>query len=341
MKNSLLKRLLCLFAIAAVAPGYSSYAQDVKGLTRSIIINNGDTTVNGKKFSELDKEQRTKLREEFKEMEKNFRGGNILIRKSGSGREDVVITRDGKEPKVLVWDDEIGQKAKSFNFNGNMGDLRVIRRDGDSLLLNKDFQVFSFDGDSSMNFTLYTDSLLKGLNFKLNGLDSNMRKRVVTMNREMLTGRPGRIAGGNNAPMIYHRENFEPFAGRNNSSSFSYSHIDNDGIPSRMNIRISEAGKDQLKKITGAETINKSLDVTDLTLFPNFSTGKMTLSFNIASKGTAKIGVLNSEMKSIFTDEASNFSGNYVKQLTLPKNGVYYVSVSQNGNWFVKRLVKE
>jgi len=67
----------------------------------------------------------------------------------------------------------------------------------------------------------------------------------------------------------------------------------------------------------------------------------MTLSFNVAGKGTYKVSVLDSEMKSIFTDEVANLSGNYVKQLILPKNGVYFVTVSQNGNWFVKRMVKE
>jgi len=134
---------------------------------------------------------------------------------------------------------------------------------------------------------------------------------------------------------------FPSLRDKNNSSTLAYVHTDKDGISSRMSLLISDANKDQLNKITGNETITKPLEVSDLTLFPNFSSGKMTLSFNVASKGNAKISVLDSDMKTIFTDEAANFSGNYVKQLTLPKNGVYYVAVSQNGNWFVKRMVKE
>lgn len=67
----------------------------------------------------------------------------------------------------------------------------------------------------------------------------------------------------------------------------------------------------------------------------------MTLSFNLASKGAAKINVFDSDMKSIFSEDASNISGQYVKQLILPKNGIYYISISQNGSWFVKRLIKE
>lgn len=353
MNKNLLKTLLCLFAVAA-APDYASYAQDTKGLTRSIIINNGDTIVNGKKFNELDKNERAKLRDEFKEMEKNFRAGSrihseenkLILRRDGKGQnEDVVITRDGKEPHILYWNDDIasiGANVRSFKFDGKApADIRIFKNKGDSIIFNKDFQVFSFGGDSTMRFNIHADSLLKRFNFNIDGLDSNIRKRVITMNRDMIPGRPGRIIGGNGAPMVYERGNFDAFGGRNNSSSFNYSHTDKDGVSSRMSIRISEPNKEQLKKITGVESPTKSLEVNDLTLFPNFSTGKMTLSFNLASKGAAKINVFDSDMKSIFSEDASNISGQYVKQLILPKNGIYYISISQNGSWFVKRLIKE
>lgn len=349
MNRNLLKHLLCLLAVAAVAPDYAAYSQDKSGLTRSIIINNGDTTVNGKKFSELNKDERAKLREEFKEMEKNFRGNSsislrenkVIIQKEGGKNKQIVITRDGKESNTLFWNDDIGAEVRSFNFNSKKpGDLRVLMHDGDSMVMDKNIRVFGFDGDSSMNFKFNVDSLISG--FEFSGIDSNLRKRVITMHREIAPGRPGGMVFRGDAPGVeIERRAFPGSMERNNSSSFNYSHTDKDGISSRMNIRISDANKDQLKKITGAETISKSLDVNDLTLFPNFSSGKMTLSFNVASKGNAKISVLDSDMKSIFTNEATNFSGNYVKQLSLPKNGVYYVTVNQNGNWFVKRLVKE
>lgn len=349
MNKNLLKCFLCVFAIAAIAPDYAAYGQDRKGLTRSVIINNGDTTVNGKKFSELNKEDRAKLRQEFMEMEKNFKGGTsvrtraneVIIRKEGDGHKEIIITREGKEPNVLHWNDDIGAEVRSYNFkNKKPGDLRVFRHGGDSTLFGKDIQVFSFGGDSSFRFKFDADSLME--RFETYGLDSNIRKRVITMHREMVPGRPGAMIFRGDGPGLgFDKRLFPTLIERNNSSSFHYNHTDKDGISSRMSIRISDAGKEQLKKITGSETITKFLDVSDLTLFPNFSSGKMTLSFNLANRGNATISVLDSEMKPVFTDEASNFSGNYVKQLTLPKNGVYYVAVSQNGNWFVKRMVKE
>ncbi|WP_411272744.1 T9SS type A sorting domain-containing protein [Daejeonella sp.] len=349
MNKNLLKSLLCLFAIAAVAPDYAAHGQEKNGLTRSIIIYNGDTAVNGKKFSELSNDERTKLRREIKEMERNFKGGSsirtrgdeVVIRKEGGGNKDVVITRKVKEPNALVWNNDIGAELRSYNFKGNKpGDLRVIKPNGDRMLLDKEFQVFSFGGDSSMNFKFNADSLINS--FENFGLDSNLRKRVITMNRERATGMPGAMVFRGDGPaMGFEKRLFPSVMERNNSSSFNYNHTDKDGISSHMNIRIGDASKEQLKNITGNETITKSLDVSDLTLFPNFSNGKITLSFSLASKDSAKIKIYDSDMKSIFTDELSGFSGNYVKQLTLPKNGVYYVAVSQNGNWYVKRLVKE
>lgn len=349
MNKKQLKCLLFLFAIAAVAPDYEAHSQEKSGLKRSVTINNGDTTVNGKKFNELSNDDRAKLREEFKEMEKNFKGGTsvrtrgneVIIRKDGEDNKEIIITQEKKEPNVLIWNDDIGAEVRSYNFkNKKHGDLNMLRPDGDSIHFGKDIRMFSFDGDSSINFKFNVDSLLSG--FKTSGLDSNMRKRVVTMHRDMAPGRAGVMVFRGDAPGVeIDRRAFAGLMERNNSSFFNYSHTDKDGISSRMNIRISDANKDQLKKITGAEAVSKSLDVSDLTLFPNFSSGQMTLSFNVASKGNAKISVLDSDMKSVFTDEATNFSGNYVKQLSLPKNGVYYFTVNQNENWFVKRVVKE
>ena len=119
------------------------------------------------------------------------------------------------------------------------------------------------------------------------------------------------------------------------------SYIDKDGISNRMNIRISDTEKEQLKKITGSESMTTPLDVKDLTIFPNFSSGKVGLSFNMDSRGTTKVRILDSDMKQVFSEEAANFTGTYMKQISLPKNGVYYITVNQNANWFIRKLIKD
>lgn len=329
MKSYFSGAVLSLFVLAGISAGSTANAQNIKGTKRSILINNGDTVVNGKKFSELNKDEQVKLRKEFKEMESTFRASPRV----GKGNE-VVITRRmgdgsnvwlGKEPEVLIWNDDISDKL-SFDFKNKMP---------------SDLQVFKFEGDSSMSFEFNTDSLMKRFNFRMDGLDSNLRKRIITMHRDRIPGFPGTFGRTDMPRQSFERRVFTGFGERNNSSSFNYNYTDKDGVSSRMSIRVSDAGKDQLKKITGSETISKSLDAADLTLFPNFSSGKMTLSFNLASKGNTKVAILNSDLKQIYGDEGANFSGNYVKQVSLPKNGVYYITVSQNGNWFVRKLIKE
>ncbi len=325
MKKNILKSLFCLFVIATVSPDYTALAQS-KGESRSVIINDGDTTVNGKKFSELDRSERERLRKEFKEMEKRFRSGGAL--RPGNNdvviqrdEKDIIISRNGKEPKVLVWRDHFNEDL-GFNTPG-------------------DLKVFKFNGDSLKRFSFNADSLMKRFDFKMDGLDSNLRKRIITMHRDEIPGFPGSFERVELPGMRFEGRAFPGFAERNNSSSFNYNYTDKDGISSHMSIRISDASKDHLKKITGNEVVTKALEVNDLTLFPNFSSGKMTLSFNMSGKGPAKVNILDSEMKAVFTDEATNSNGHYVKQFMLPKNGVYHITISQNGNWFVKRIIKE
>jgi len=289
--------LMGFFVLIIVSSGSSVKAQQEKRVIKSIIISNGDTIINGKKLSEVDKQERNHLRKEFSEMESNTKGlegnseGRVIIRK-----------RTSKEAPVLNWNDG---NPKEF-------ELRVEKN------IPGDVHIFEFEGDD---------------------LDSNLRKRVITMNRNFNLNEPG-MGGRNTPPMVFERRIMPEAAERKNSSSFNYNNIDKDGISSRMNLRISDADKDQLKKITGSESMTSILNVEDLTLFPNFSTGKLGLSFNMESRGLVKVKILDTELNQVYADEAANFSGNYIKQISLPKNGIYYISIQQNSGWYVRKLIK-
>lgn len=312
--------LLSLFILAV----QHADAQETKSKTRTIIINNGDTVVNGKRFSDLDRNEQARLRKEFRELEHSFRAsrGESFNRRR---QPDDVIAGNGRKPDILFWNDDPGEDLE-FRFRGRApGDLHI----------------YKFDGDTSLVYNFDPDSLIKDLDFRAAGLDSNMRKRIIAMHRDFSRRVPGisrRIEFPPAGPDAYSLPRLRE---RNNTSSFSYNYTDKDGVPSRMNIRISDAGDEQAGKITGNENTSQSLEVTDLTLFPNFSSGKISLSFNLASKGNTKVTILDSDLKQLFKDEANGFSGNYIKQIDLPKNGVYYITVSQNGNWFIRKLIKE
>ena len=289
--------LMGFFVLIIISSGSSVKAQQEKRVIKSIIISNGDTIINGKKLSEVDKQERIRLRKEFSEMESTTKGFE------GNSESRVIIRkRTSKEAPVLNWNDG----------NPKEIELRVEKN------MPEDIQIFKFEGD---------------------GLDSNLRKRVITMNRNFNLNELG-MGGRNTPPTVFDQGRMPGAAERKNSASFNYNNIDKDGIPSRMNLRIIEAGKDQLTKIMGSESMTSTLNVEDLTLFPNFSTGKLGLSFNMESRGPVKVKVLDSQLNQVYADEATNFSGNYMKQISLPKNGIYYISIQQNASWFVKKLIK-
>jgi len=322
--------------LIVVSSSASAEAQVEKKLSQSIIIKNGDTTINGKKLSELDKEERKRLRQEFKDMEGRIKGEQVekrLIIKPKAGKEnEIIISRKGDAPHVLHWED------------GDMNEFEFDFKDK----MPGGLHVFKFNGDSSMSFDLNMDTIMKEFRFRIDGLDSNLRKRIITMHRNMAPGAPQmprmpRAPMNPDSPMAFEfeRSEFPGMRTRNNSSSFNFNSTDKNGISSRMNIRLSDAEKSQMKAITGLENADTQLDVKDLTLFPNFSNGKLGISFNLESRGSIKLTILNTDLKPLFSDELSNFNGSYMKQIPLAENGIYYITIEQNKVWFIKRLVKE
>ena len=316
--------LIVFITLIVVSSSSAAKAQADKKASQSIIIKNGDTTINGKKLSEADQKERIRLRQVFRDMEGRIKGKSEI--------NEIIIGRKGDNPHILHWEDD---KMKELDFDL---DHKMPGR----------LDVFKFDGDSSMSFDFNTDTLMKEFRFQIDGLDSNLKKRIITMHRDMVPVAPNmprlpRAPMNPVPPMAFEfeRSEFPGMWNRNNSSSFNFNSTDKNGISSRMNIRLSDAEKSKLKTITGIENTGNLLDVKDLTLFPNFSNGKLGISFNLESKGTVQIKILNTDLKPLFTDEVSNFNGSYMKQISLVENGVYYVTVDQNKVWFIKKLIKE
>jgi hypothetical protein len=323
--------LMAFITLVVISSASIARAQADKKVSQSIIIKNGDTTINGKKLSEADQEERIRLRKVFRDMEGRIKAKGetvdkrVIIKPKEGENHEIIISRKGDAPHVLHWEDD-DVKELEFDLNHKMpGGLHV----------------FKFNEDS-MSFDFNTDTIMKDFRFHVEGLDSNLRKRVITMHRNMAPRAP-RMPMAPSPPVFFEFEGAE-FPGnkdKNNSSSFNYNSTDKNGVSSRMNIRLSDAEKSKLKMITGLENTDNLLEVKDLTLFPNFSNARIGISFNLESKGTIKIKILNTDLKPLFTDEVSNFNGSYMKQIPLAENGVYYITIEQNKVWFIKRLLKE
>ena len=294
-------------------------SQERKEIRRTIVITDGDTIINGKKLSDAKAAERKELLKELGEAKANRKSqkGKRGVRE----RKEIYIERSDREPRVLKWRSE---------------------RDGDGVhlrLRNDGTHVFKFDGDSLFKGFGH-DSLMKRFHFKLDGLDSNMRARVFSFDDNMRS-LPRMLERSHPRIFMDGTEVFgrSPFK-RENSQSFSYVSTDKDGISTSVSIRISEASDDVLKKIN-AGSGKSELAVNDLTLSPNFSNGKMNLSFNLAEKGFAQIRILDSDMKEIFKDNPAAINNIYFKQISLPRNGVYYISITQGSKVFVRKIVKE
>jgi len=314
MKRLILRAIALATTVVFILNSGPAKSQDKKEIRRTIVINDGDTIINGKKLSEANPAERKALRKELKESEKIRKDIKVIRnRKGGKEEKEIIIHNGDKEPRVLRWrSDDDGE-----------GHARVFKFEGDSLMV-------AFDGDS----------LMKGFRFNMDGLDSNMRNRVMGMNRS-LRSLPRMMERSHPRLFMDDNEMFDRIPSRReNSQAFNYVSTDKDGISNRMSIRISEANEETLKKLNSGNE-KSSLTVNDLTISPNFSSGKLNITFSLSDKGSAEVKILDSGMKEVFTDKPAAVNGTYFKQLSLPKNGVYYIRISQGGKTFVRKVVKE
>jgi len=81
------------------------------------------------------------------------------------------------------------------------------------------------------------------------------------------------------------------------------------------------------------------LDITDLNIVPQFSTGKTLLLFTLPSKGAAEVKLINSEGKELWSEKTTGI--NFTKSFVIGLNGIYYLQVKQGNGIAVKRIMKE
>ncbi len=314
MKRFLLSAFTVAATVVFIFGSGKARSQDKKEVNRTIIISNGDTIVNGQKLSEATAAERKMLLKEFGESKK-MRANKTVTQPGRGAKEEREIRIGGPAPKFRSY-------GKGF-----------VYKDGDSAQ-----SLFRIETDSLRVF-FKNDSIDTEFRFELNDPESNLRRKVITMNRS-LAGVPDMAEG------IYPRLFMSgpeglgmPGFARDNSQRFSYVSTDKDGISSRMNISISQPTVDELKKMDVSETGASSLVVNDLTLSPNFSSGKLNLSFSLPGKGSTDVKISDSDMKTIFSDK-TDVNEIYFKQISLPKNGLYYLTVSQGGKTIVRKMIK-
>jgi hypothetical protein len=252
-------------------------------------------------------------------------------------------TVNGKDIKKLSAQE---RKEALANIDGLPGTLTVWSNDNKSnnrIIIRKQTQT----NGKTNNIDIEKDlSMLNSSPLDINGNDSIRKDVRVRLKRlkgadsvQAFTYRfdaelpqmevnKFRFNGPDTKPFILHQRN---------AQTFNYSNTDNDGISTNISFRVSEPSKEKLKLIAGTE--KAELTINDLNLTPEFSTGKITLSFNLPAKTTADVKFTNTEGKVLWTDNA--VAGAYSKKITLPVNGVYYLQVKQGASVSVKKIIKE
>ena len=124
---------------------------------------------------------------------------------------------------------------------------------------------------------------------------------------------------------------------RRNTQNFDYENTNNDGVVTHLTFHVSEASDDDLKRMEYVE--GPKFDIRDLNIAPQFSSGKILLTFDLATKAPAVVKLSDSEGKTLWTEKTA--TGAFSKSFALGLNGVYYLQVKQGKNIALKRIMKE
>ncbi|WP_158990650.1 T9SS type A sorting domain-containing protein [Mucilaginibacter sp. L196] len=127
---------------------------------------------------------------------------------------------------------------------------------------------------------------------------------------------------------------------RKNTQNFIFTSTDNEGISTHVTFHVSDHFGRLDADATNHENLQmEMLDLMDLTLAPEFSSGKVLLMFNLPSKAVAEVKLKDSKGTILWIAKATN--GKFSTTFAMGLNGTYYLQVKQAGKVTVKKIVKE
>ena len=317
-KKVLIWNMLLVILVVMSFKNSSAQQKEQREEKLEITIINGDTTVNGKNFKIITEEEKVELRKKFEPMESR---------------------------KLRITTDPAGYNKR----------IRIIRK-GDGNMAELDsgrMRFYSFNGDGkNMNFEVKIDSLKKSMIFF--SQDSNKEVREVFVKRlgdganidwEMV--HPGIYNGRRmEAPVIANMNR----GGMNsitinrsnmpNSSHFDYTTTDKDGFTTEQHIMLMDGGKLDFINILKGKSPMNSLEIKNLIFYPNFSSGKTTITFQAPAKASLKISLLDNQGEVLFSEKKTLAADAYSKDFPLNKNGIYFLEVKQGSKSFIKKIIK-
>lgn len=251
-------------------------------------------------------------------------------------------TRD-VEIKITNGDTVVnGKNIKDLSPADRNAALKDIRN-----LDNANFRHRGFNRDTVRHRVIIADKDFYSRNdtaahhFKFRFRNPNGKDSAMVFNYRM---NPGRDMEFEPRPFNFRDRDMEmPMRGRGfgmmhrNTQSFEYSNTGSDGITTHVSFRVSEASPEKTKHLTGSDKAD--LELKDLNLVPEFSSGKIVLIFSLAARTTAEVKLMDHDGKVIWSDRALN--GSFNKSFPLGLNGIYLLEVKQGSKVALKRILKE
>ncbi len=154
-----------------------------------------------------------------------------------------------------------------------------------------------------------------------------------------LRKRPGNFnMDGKNRPGFNRDvQNMPDMRMRRNTENFDYVSTDNDGISTHVRFHIADASNTDLKRMEYVE--GPKFEIRDLSMVPEFASGKTLLIINLPLKTPASVKLSDSQGKVLWSEKA--VGGTLNKTFTLSLNGIYFLQVKQGNAFAVKRIIKE
>jgi len=125
--------------------------------------------------------------------------------------------------------------------------------------------------------------------------------------------------------------------GRRNMQEFNYTNVGSDGIETHVNFNIADTREEVINERKGKK--EAILQLTDLSIVPEFTSGKTILMFNLPAKTVATVQLTDNDHKVLWSEKSAG--GSFSKKFTLGLNGVYFLKVKQGDKEVEKRIVKE
>jgi hypothetical protein len=127
---------------------------------------------------------------------------------------------------------------------------------------------------------------------------------------------------------------------RRNTQNFTFNNFDSEGVLTHVSYHVSDhpamldydAGKQ-------GDSQMDMLDLMDLSIVPEFASGKTLIIFSLPTKATADIQFKDSKGTLLWS--AKTNGGEFSKSFPLGLNGSYYLQVKQGGKVAVKKIEKE